>query len=522
VVVVTATIYALHGLASLDRDSVDLRFHTRGDEAPDPGIVIVAVDDKALAAINQVPPIPRSYYARAFDQLKAADVRLIMVDVQFIGAGLDASADNQLVDAIGRDGPVVLAAPDFGSEQSSVPAGRDGAPGAVLASAGVDVDQDGILRQMMFRQVDRTTLAVQAAQLLTGRDLAADFVDNHAWIDFRGGPGSFTTVSLIDLVNGTVPPSELAGKTVLVGVTAPVEKDVFVTSVSSTPMSGVEVNANALQTLLRGIPLRSVPSSANVILILLAAMIPFLLASRWSGPVISLGSLLASTALLVGTQSLFDHGWIISVVYPVLALTLGLIGAVAVESLIERRQRRALEGTLSNLIRPARFDFFISYRRDQSAFAANVLRRELVQRFGEPAVFMDTSTINAGDEWPRAIRGAIRGCSVMLVLIGPHWSSAPSASGGRRLDDPDDWVRLEVETGLRQEQTVVVPLLLDGATIPTEADLPSSLAALSRREAFTVSGTALGDDVDRLLRAVQRVRATVGQVPHLVMSSGNS
>jgi CHASE2 domain-containing sensor protein len=518
VVAVIAGVYAIHGLAGLDRESVDLRYHARGGQAPDPGIVIVAVDDKTIGAINQALPIPRNYYAQALDRLKAANAKLIVVDVQFIGASASPADDNALVDAIGRDGPVVLAAPDFGAGPSSVPAGHPGAAGAVLASAGVDPDPDGILRRMMYRQVELPTLAVKAAQLLTAHDSSGDFVDNHAWIDYQGGPGSFATVSLIDVVNGAVPAASLNGKTILIGVTAPVQKDVFQTAASSTPMAGVEVHANALQTLLQGVPLRSAPAPVDLILILLAAAIPVSLAMRLSGTYVLLGSALGLAAVLLGAQFLFDQGIIASVVYPAAALLLGLAAAVAVDSLVERRQRRALERALHSFIRPAKADFFISYRHDQSSFAAGALRKELVRRFGEQSVFMDTSVLNAGEEWPKAIREAIRGCSVMLVLVGPYWLSPRSTGEARRVDDPDDWVRLEVSSALRQPETVVVPLLLDGAKMPPAAELPEEMSALCEREAFALSGATLTDDVDRLVRAIQRARMSSGPEQHLIIS----
>ena len=98
--------------------------------------------------------------------------------------------------------------------------------------------------------------------------MKADFPDNHAWIDFRGPPGSFPQYSFSDVMAGRVPVSEFADKAVLIGKTDPIGGDVFVTSISSDPMPGVEVHANALWTVLAGIPLKSVPAPANIALIL--------------------------------------------------------------------------------------------------------------------------------------------------------------------------------------------------------------------------------------------------------------
>ena len=96
--------------------------------------------------------------------------------------------------------------------------------------------------------------------------------DNHAWIDFAGPPGTYRTYSLTDVLDGAVPSSAFSGKIVLVGVTAAIGKDVFVTSASSKPMAGVEVQANAIETALRGFPLQS--SDAIVSLALIIALVP--------------------------------------------------------------------------------------------------------------------------------------------------------------------------------------------------------------------------------------------------------
>jgi hypothetical protein len=437
---------------------------------------------------------------------------LLALDVQFIGASGDPAGDRALLAAIERHGPVLLAAPDTGEGSPALPTGAARAPGAELASAGVDTDADGVLRRMLYRQVALKTFAVRAAELVRGEPVRG-FEDNHAWIDFRGPPGTFPTVSMADVLDGTIPASRFAGKAVLIGVTAPVQRDVFVTAASSTPMAGVEVHANALETILRGVPLATVPGAVDVLLIVLLAAIPALLALRFSALVVLAGAVGAALLWLVVAQLAFAAGAIVAVLYPLFGLLLAVAGVIAVDALIERRQRQALQAALDGLLRPAQSAFFISYRRQQESFVAHALRAQLARKFGEASVFMDTEAIGAGEQFPRRIQEAILGCSVMLVIIGSGWLELADDQGHRRLDDPDDWVRREIEMGLSRPEVAVVPILLDGARVPEAEELPDSIKALALRNGVPLTGERLGVEVDELVDSIQ-----AGRIRQLIRS----
>jgi CHASE2 domain-containing sensor protein len=508
--------YATGAFSALERQTVDARFHVRGVEAPDDQIVIVAVDDNTLRTVNAVPPIPRVHYARLLDRLGAAHPRLLAIDVQFIGKRAHPDEDRALLAAIARNGPVLVATPDSGRGSPPLPTRAARAPGAVLASAGVDTDPDGILRRMMYRQVALKTFSVRAAELLRGAPVTeSGFPKNHAWIDFRGPPGTFPTHSMADVLDGRVPVGEFTGKVVLVGVTAPVVKDLFVTAASSVPMSGVEVHANALETILRGLPLRSVPGAVNVALILALAAIPGLLALRLSALYVLLTAVGVTVAWLAGVQIAFQSGEILAVLYPIFGLALAVAGVVAVDAFVERRQREALESALDGLLRPAHSAFFISYRREQAGFVANCLKAQLARRFGDASVFMDTQAIDAGEEWPRRVHEAILGCSVMLVLIGPAWLEQTDGDGARRLVDPDDWVRREIEAGLRRPEIAVVPILLDGARVPEPEQLPDSIRPLAHRNGVALTGDRLTAEIDELVDSIQ-----AGRIRQLIHADG--
>lgn len=140
---------------------------------------------------------------------------------------------------------------------------------------------------------------------------------------------------------------------------------------------------------------------------------------------------------------------------------------------------------------------FISYRRDDSAPYAGRLYDRLVDRFGASQVFMDIDHIQPGEDFVQAIHRKVSACDVAIVLIGKNWLDARNASGQRRLDDPEDFVRLEVATAL-QRNVKVVPVLVGGATMPQMQALPEALALLSRRNAFEISDTRFHADVERL------------------------
>ena len=158
---------------------------------------------------------------------------------------------------------------------------------------------------------------------------------------------------------------------------------------------------------------------------------------------------------------------------------------------------------------------FLSYRRDDTPGYAGRVYDSLVERFGEQNVFMDIDTIRPGDEFAKAIAGALDDCSVFLALIGPTWLQSSDAAGRRRLDDPRDFVRLEIEAALRRS-VLVVPVVVRGATMPPEDRLPDGLAPLAGRQAFELSDqrwrrdmAELLDQIDRAVRAARRDSAPV-------------
>jgi TIR domain/Kelch motif len=151
---------------------------------------------------------------------------------------------------------------------------------------------------------------------------------------------------------------------------------------------------------------------------------------------------------------------------------------------------------------------FISYRREETAYPAGWLYDRLANRYGVSQIFKDVDSIELGDNFVEVITRAVGACDVLLALVGNQWLTTTDARGRRRLDDPDDFVRLEIETALTRNIRVI-PILVDGATMPPAEELPPSLASLMHRQALELSPARFEYDTSRLLRVLDRTLAEV-------------
>ncbi|MGO9486116.1 MAG: toll/interleukin-1 receptor domain-containing protein [Rhodomicrobium sp.] len=147
---------------------------------------------------------------------------------------------------------------------------------------------------------------------------------------------------------------------------------------------------------------------------------------------------------------------------------------------------------------------FLNYRRSDTSAAAQLVARELTSQLGEDAVFLDVHGIPLGVNFHDYLQQQIALSSMMLVLIGPNWLTLPDERGRRRLDNPNDFVRLEIEAAFRYEKPVV-PLLIDDTPFPKENELPDSLKPLIRSNGAVVRlGAYFQEDVSRLATQLQR------------------
>lgn len=148
---------------------------------------------------------------------------------------------------------------------------------------------------------------------------------------------------------------------------------------------------------------------------------------------------------------------------------------------------------------------FISYRRDDSPGHAGRIFDRLRGRFGSDVVFMDVAAIEAGVDFVEALHTAIGSCDALIAVIGPQWFSA-APDGRRRLDEPHDFVRLEI-AGALERNIRVLPVLVEGASLPPTDDLPDDLRPLTRRQAVELRDSRWDDDIERLVHALEKLVA---------------
>ena len=151
---------------------------------------------------------------------------------------------------------------------------------------------------------------------------------------------------------------------------------------------------------------------------------------------------------------------------------------------------------------------FISYRREDTDFPAGWLYERLADHFDGSQVFKDVDSIQLGDDFVEVITTAVGSCDVLLAVIGDRWLTITDENGKRRLDNSDDFVRLEIEAALAREIRVI-PILVDGARIPRAEELPASLVRLARRQALELSPTRFDADTSRLLTVLDRTLVEV-------------
>ena len=141
---------------------------------------------------------------------------------------------------------------------------------------------------------------------------------------------------------------------------------------------------------------------------------------------------------------------------------------------------------------------FISYRRDDSAGHAGRLFDRLAERYGRDGVFMDHDALSPGQDFHGAIESRLAKAATVLALIGPRWIDARDAQGARRLAHADDFVRRELLAAITSG-TRVIPVLVGGARMPGERDLPPELAGLARLQAWELRDARWDDDVAALV-----------------------
>ena len=120
-------------------------------------------------------------------------------------------------------------------------------------------------------------------------------------------------------------------------------------------------------------------------------------------------------------------------------------------------------------------------------------------------IFFDVDKISPGSNFAELLKGVLQSCAVVIPIIGTHWLRVADKEGRPRLDNPNDWVRIELEAALSRKDVAIFPVLLSGTQMPGEIDLPESLRAIARHEAIAITPKTFRSEVEKLVQAVGRV-----------------
>jgi hypothetical protein len=142
---------------------------------------------------------------------------------------------------------------------------------------------------------------------------------------------------------------------------------------------------------------------------------------------------------------------------------------------------------------------FISYRRENTAGEARALFNDLVERLGDKSVFMDVDSIALGRDFRSVLQETTASCDLMLVIIGRNWADATDERGRIRLENPSDYVRLEIETALKRN-IAVTPVLVQGAQMPAPEVLPTEIRDLAYRNGFELGHSRWESDIREMIR----------------------
>jgi adenylate cyclase len=338
--------YFVQPFSSIQYRLSDMLFVTRD---PSPNIVIAAIDDETLAQYGRWAEWPRTLHAQAIENLANAKAMAIGYDVLFAS---ETANDSILAQAMEDAGNVVIAVAgqqQISSPQPEVTFQNVIHPAAILENASaatghvsVLIGEGGIVRELPLVVMDAEGESYPALMLSVmythfGQTLPSDFtaddgvmhlldrdipVDNtkSIRINYAGPPGTYTTISYADIIQGTFDPELVKFKMVLVGMTATGEPDSYVTPISPQKMYGVEIHANAMDTILNQLYL--VEASKRMTLLIMFLMVGILgfalpfLNLRWG----ALLSILLFVGYALAVFFSFDYGHILNILYPLLAV----------------------------------------------------------------------------------------------------------------------------------------------------------------------------------------------------------
>ena len=350
--------YGTSVFEDLDLDTVDARFTVRGEQSPPSDLAVVKIDDVTFDELNLQWPFPRANHGRVISRLKADGAKVIAYDVQFSEPSPDAEQDNALMDAARAAGNVVFATTEVG--ENGEPNFLGGAEGIEYARTSVgngnfDDDPGGIIRRVPFELDQLKSFAVVAVERATGEPVEPFSVETRL-VDYHGPVGTIPSVSFSRVLDGKFEPGTFRDKIVVVGPWAPSLQDVHPVSFGDDLMPGPEIQANAVATILDGLPLRLAPGWLDLTLILVLGLLPALTGIRLSLRGTLVLAIAAAAAFLVATQLAFNAGLVISFVYPFGALLVSSVGSIGAHYLLAAFERERVRDVFARFVPAAVVD----------------------------------------------------------------------------------------------------------------------------------------------------------------------
>ena len=149
-------------------------------------------------------------------------------------------------------------------------------------------------------------------------------------------------------------------------------------------------------------------------------------------------------------------------------------------------------------------NIFVNYRRDDSGGICIAIYKELVKHFKQENIFKDFNTIKPGSDFVVSINNALNKCNLLLVVIGRQWLTVKNEQGKSRIDDPYDFVRIEIATALKRNINIL-PVLVDGMRMPSENELPDDIKGLVRRQSLVIHNESFDQDIFALVNSINDI-----------------
>lgn len=404
-------------LKNLEYASGDLLFGVRNAIAPiqaPPRTMIVAIDDASFSVNQMQWPWPRDYLATIVDHIAAGKPRAIAIDI-FLYEVSDPAKDAALAQAIHNAGNVVLVNDISVEKQGSAVLTRLNRPipeinqaVSTLGLTNFDRDRDGVVRRLLSFQgysgQPYYSWAMQSARLYDGaadfRVISADQVDIAARqvllesqfmrVNFRGPAGTIPTVSAYQVASGLVDVNKFEGKVVLLGATSESLHDSYPTPFGSQPPTpGVEINANAIETILNGDYIIPVSPWLSTLITLIMALIGVALAIRLESRRALLAGIAGMVLYVALCAALFVYARVLPpVVIPLFGLGLAFASAISIQLYNEQRQRAQVQSLFERYVAPAAIDQMLS---QPETYASGGQRKELTILFSDIRGFTSLS-----------------------------------------------------------------------------------------------------------------------------------